>query len=95
MRQFKPKLVAIRDASKVGELKERLKGAHMPEIVVGDAGAVECAQHPDAEAVITGEAFGAVILSSSLRRMSFMSLPEAVVGDAGAVECAQHLDADR
>lgn len=54
MRQFKPNLVALRDESKVEELKERLKGEKLPEIAVGDAGAVECAVHPDADAVVTG-----------------------------------------
>lgn len=52
---MQPKLVALRDASKVEELKELLRGAPVqPEIVVGDEGAVEVAVHPDAEAVITG-----------------------------------------
>ena len=46
--------MALRDGSKVDELRERLGSDVKPEIVVGDAGAVECAQHPDAEAVITG-----------------------------------------
>ncbi len=55
VRQVQPKLVALRDNSKVAELKELLRGAPVqPEIVVGDAGAVEVAVHPDAEAVITG-----------------------------------------
>jgi 1-deoxy-D-xylulose-5-phosphate reductoisomerase len=54
VRQFKPKLVALRDGSKADELRERLKGEAMPEIVIGDAGAVECAVHPDADAVVTG-----------------------------------------
>lgn len=55
VRQFKPKLVALRDGSKADELRERLKGGEVPEIVIGDAGAVECAVHPDADAVVTGE----------------------------------------
>jgi 1-deoxy-D-xylulose-5-phosphate reductoisomerase len=54
VRQFKPKLVALRDGSKADELRERLKGSEVPEIVIGDAGAVECAVHPDADAVVTG-----------------------------------------
>ena len=42
VRQFKPSLVAIRDASKVAELKELIKDVSpQPEIMVGDAGAVE------------------------------------------------------
>jgi 1-deoxy-D-xylulose 5-phosphate reductoisomerase len=59
VRQFKPKLVALRDGSKADELRERLKGGEVPEIVVGDAGAVECAVHPDADAVVTGAPWGA------------------------------------
>ena len=54
VQQFKPKLVALRDGSKADELRERLKGSDVPEIVLGDAGAVECAVHPDADAVVTG-----------------------------------------
>lgn len=55
IKQVRPKLVAIRDGSKVNELKELIRDApEQPEIVVGDAGAVEVAVHPDAEAVITG-----------------------------------------
>lgn len=54
VRQFKPSLVALRDGSKLEELKDRLKGEALPEIVVGDAGAAECAVHPDADAVVTG-----------------------------------------
>lgn len=42
-------MVAIKDASKVAELKEAIKGvSHMPEILVGDEGAVEVARHKDA-----------------------------------------------
>ena len=42
VRQFRPSLVAIRDASKVSQLKELIKDVHpQPEIMVGDAGAVE------------------------------------------------------
>ncbi|KAG1653366.1 hypothetical protein FOA52_002023 [Chlamydomonas sp. UWO 241] len=55
VRKFKPKMVALRDASKLAELKEMLRGCPlMPEILVGDEGAVEVARHPDAEAVVTG-----------------------------------------
>lgn len=44
-----------RDASKVGELKELIKDVYpQPEIVTGDAGAIEVASYPDAESVITG-----------------------------------------
>jgi 1-deoxy-D-xylulose 5-phosphate reductoisomerase len=42
IRQFKPKLVAIRDASKVKQLQELIKDVSpQPEILVGDEGAVE------------------------------------------------------
>ena len=55
VRQVRPRLVAVRDGSKVEQLKELLHGAPVqPEIAVGDQGAVEVAVHPDAEAVITG-----------------------------------------
>lgn len=55
VKQFKPKMVAIKDASKVKELKEALSGLdYTPEILVGDEGAIEVARHPDCEAVVTG-----------------------------------------
>ncbi|KAF8060091.1 hypothetical protein HT031_005030 [Scenedesmus sp. PABB004] len=55
VRQFKPKLVAIRDAGKVAELRELIKDVSpQPEILVGDEGAVEVARHPECEAVVTG-----------------------------------------
>mmetsp|Transcript_7769 Transcript_7769/g.19275 ORF Transcript_7769/g.19275 Transcript_7769/m.19275 type:complete len:453 (-) Transcript_7769:278-1636(-) len=55
IKKFKPKMVAIRDASKLSELKEMIKGVSpQPEILVGDEGAVEVARHKDAEAVVTG-----------------------------------------
>jgi 1-deoxy-D-xylulose-5-phosphate reductoisomerase len=42
IRQFKPKLVAIKDASKVKQLQELIKDVSpQPEILVGDEGAVE------------------------------------------------------
>jgi hypothetical protein len=42
VRQFKPKMVAIRDASKVKQLQELIKDVSpQPEILVGDEGAVE------------------------------------------------------
>lgn len=51
VRKFKPEMVAIRDASKIGELKELLKGlpGKMPDILAGDEGAVEVARHASAE----------------------------------------------
>jgi len=55
IRQFKPKMVAIQDSSKVAALKELIKDVHsQPEILVGVEGAVEVARHSDAESVITG-----------------------------------------
>lgn len=55
VRQFKPKMVAIRDAAKVPLLKELIKDVSpQPEILVGDEGAVEVARHPECEAVVTG-----------------------------------------
>jgi 1-deoxy-D-xylulose-5-phosphate reductoisomerase len=55
VRKFSPKMVALKDASKLAEFKEMIKGCPvMPEILVGDEGAVEVARHPDAEAVVTG-----------------------------------------
>eukprot|EP00878_Enallax_costatus_P001674 GHUV01001827.1.p1 GENE.GHUV01001827.1~~GHUV01001827.1.p1 ORF type:complete len:464 (+),score=107.87 GHUV01001827.1:112-1503(+) len=55
IRQFQPKMVAVRDSSKVSELKELIKDVtQQPEILVGDEGAVEVARHPDCEAVVTG-----------------------------------------
>ncbi|KAK9905795.1 hypothetical protein WJX75_006416 [Coccomyxa subellipsoidea] len=55
IREFQPKLVAIRDASKVAELKEAIRGVERkPEILVGDEGAIEVARHPQIDAVVTG-----------------------------------------
>ncbi|GAB4820502.1 hypothetical protein N2152v2_007548 [Parachlorella kessleri] len=55
IRQFKPKLVAIRDGSKVAQLREAIRDVQaQPEILVGDEGAVEVARHPDVDAVVTG-----------------------------------------
>lgn len=55
IRQFKPKMVALKDGSKLALLKELIKDVQeQPEILVGDEGAVEVARHPDAESVVTG-----------------------------------------
>ena len=55
IREFQPKLVAIRDASKVAELKEAIRDVpRQPEILVGDEGAIEVARHPEIDAVVTG-----------------------------------------
>lgn len=55
IRQFQPKMVAIKDGSKVAALKELIRDVPLqPEILVGDEGAVEVARHADAESVVTG-----------------------------------------
>ena len=55
VRKFRPKVVAIRDASKVAELREAIKGVDpQPEILTGDQGAIDVAAHPDVDAVVTG-----------------------------------------
>lgn len=47
--------MSIKDASKVGELKEALAGMEkLPEIMVGEQGMVEVARHPEAVTVVTG-----------------------------------------
>lgn len=56
IRKFQPKMVAIRDAAKIPQLKEMIKDVReQPEILAGDEGAVEVARHPECEAVVTGE----------------------------------------
>lgn len=55
IRQFQPSLVSLNDASKVAQLKELIKDvAKQPEIMTGNEGAIAVAEHPDADAVITG-----------------------------------------
>ena len=55
VRKFRPKVVAIRDASRVAELKEAIRGVDpQPEILTGDQGAIDVAAHPDVDAVVTG-----------------------------------------
>ncbi|KAJ9513076.1 hypothetical protein QJQ45_029430 [Haematococcus lacustris] len=55
VRQFKPKMVAIKDGSKLAALKEAIKDLpEQPELLVGDEGAVEVAGHKDADSVVTG-----------------------------------------
>ena len=55
IRQFQPSLVSINDTSKVQQLKELIKDVpRQPEIMTGQQGAVAVAEHPDADAVITG-----------------------------------------
>lgn len=55
--KFKPKMVSIRDGSKIEELKELLKAkgvTDMPELLAGAEGITEVARHKDCEAVVTG-----------------------------------------
>jgi len=57
--EFKPKLVSIQDASKVGELRGRLRSLGMedrdlPEMAAGEEGIVAVATHPDCDTVVTG-----------------------------------------
>ncbi|KAG2433846.1 hypothetical protein HXX76_008202, partial [Chlamydomonas incerta] len=55
IRKFKPEMVAVKDASKIAELKEAIKDVSpQPVILAGDEGAVEVARHPNAESVVTG-----------------------------------------
>ncbi|GAQ91298.1 1-deoxy-D-xylulose-5-phosphate reductoisomerase [Klebsormidium nitens] len=55
VREFKPSLVAIRDAAMVPELKELIKDVQpQPEIMTGEQGTVEVARHKDAVTVVTG-----------------------------------------
>ena len=55
VRQFKPEIVAIHDASKLAELKDEIADVDpQPQILAGDDGIVEVARYGDAEAVVTG-----------------------------------------
>ncbi|KAJ7518235.1 hypothetical protein O6H91_21G060500 [Diphasiastrum complanatum] len=55
IRTFKPSLVAVRDGALVAELKSAIKDVQpQPEIVFGEEGIVEVAQHPEAVTVVTG-----------------------------------------
>ncbi|BBN18277.1 1-deoxy-D-xylulose-5-phosphate reductoisomerase [Marchantia polymorpha subsp. ruderalis] len=55
IRAFKPSLVSIRNSEQVAELREAIADVHpQPEIVVGDSGILEVAQHPEAVTVVTG-----------------------------------------
>lgn len=55
IRRFKPSLVAIKNESLVGELREAIADLDQkPEIVAGDEGATEVARHPEAVTVVTG-----------------------------------------
>ena len=55
VRQFKPEIVAIRDESKLAELKDAIADVDpQPQILAGADGIVEVARYGDAEAVVTG-----------------------------------------
>nr|ABC86579.1 1-deoxy-D-xylulose 5-phosphate reductoisomerase [Camptotheca acuminata] len=55
VRQFKPKLVAIRNESLITELKAALSDFEpKPEIISGEEGIAEVARHPEAVSVMTG-----------------------------------------
>ena len=53
--KFKPQIAAIRDESKLAELKERLAAGGLDcRVVGGEEGIVECAKFGDADTVVTG-----------------------------------------
>ncbi|XP_074316907.1 1-deoxy-D-xylulose 5-phosphate reductoisomerase, chloroplastic [Silene latifolia] len=55
VKRFKPELVAVRNESLIGELREALADAdYKPEIIPGEEGVVEVARHRDAVTVVTG-----------------------------------------
>lgn len=55
VRQFRPEVVAIRDESRLGELREAIADLDpQPQVLAGEAGIVEVARYGDAEAVVTG-----------------------------------------
>ncbi|KAK9669443.1 hypothetical protein RND81_13G130500 [Saponaria officinalis] len=55
VKRFKPELVAVRNESLVGELKEALADAdYKPHIIPGEEGVIEVARHPDAVSLVTG-----------------------------------------
>eukprot|EP01035_Chromulina_nebulosa_P020893 gene20893-27083_t len=59
IKEFKPKIVSIRDGSSTGELTSRLLAlglstSELPEIVYGPDGIVAVATHKDADTVVTG-----------------------------------------
>ncbi|MBE9028597.1 1-deoxy-D-xylulose-5-phosphate reductoisomerase [filamentous cyanobacterium LEGE 11480] len=55
VRQFKPEIIAIQDASKLAELKEAIADLKpQPQILSGSEGVVEVARYGDAEVVVTG-----------------------------------------
>jgi len=67
-RKFKPKMVALADASKEDLLQKELKGTGI-EVLSGDQGVCACASHPDAE-IVLGAATGIAGLQSVLSALS-------------------------
>ncbi|MEM6502973.1 MAG: 1-deoxy-D-xylulose-5-phosphate reductoisomerase [Cyanobacteria bacterium P01_C01_bin.89] len=55
VRQFQPEIVALRDETKLEELREAIADAPVqPKLVAGEAGIVEVAAYGEAEVVVTG-----------------------------------------
>lgn len=55
VRQFRPQIVGLADASQVGALREAIAPVSpAPQIVTGEAGLVEVARYGEAEVVVTG-----------------------------------------
>ncbi|KPQ39722.1 MAG: 1-deoxy-D-xylulose-5-phosphate reductoisomerase Dxr [Phormidium sp. OSCR] len=55
VRQFKPEIVAIRNAQKLPQLREAIADLDpQPQLVAGEEGIIEVARYGDAEAVVTG-----------------------------------------
>jgi 1-deoxy-D-xylulose-5-phosphate reductoisomerase len=56
-REFRPELVAIRDATRLETYRESLRQLGIPEppqVVAGEEGVIECAQYGDSDVVVTG-----------------------------------------
>lgn len=55
VRQFRPEIVALRDASKLEELRGAIADlTPQPQLVTGEAGIVEVARYGDSDVVVTG-----------------------------------------
>jgi 1-deoxy-D-xylulose-5-phosphate reductoisomerase len=55
VRQFRPEIVALRDASKLAELRSAIADLNpQPQLLTGEAGIVEVARYGDSEVVVTG-----------------------------------------
>jgi 1-deoxy-D-xylulose-5-phosphate reductoisomerase len=64
VRAFRPALVSVTDAAAARELRERL-GAEVPEIEIGDEGAVAVATCPEADLVLAAISGGAGLRSTA------------------------------